>query len=204
MAEPRRVAGVLRDFNAALRTEDYDTAWGMLEQFTNEQEDHSFVDVVHDRSEIYDCAEVKYGAHAQVTLYARMEGSSEVPWEWSSRVLKREVRNESKVLLKLHLSEGQRMHYEPVSKGGAKTRNGWYLSKGELVEVRVSVWFAGGHLMCAMWRRRWAGEGARRCGDGAVRQLARAAVGGYCRGGFAYLADGQRFAEAVGVAARLP
>ena len=39
------MAGALREFNAALRAEDYDTAWGMLEQFTMEQEDHSFVDV---------------------------------------------------------------------------------------------------------------------------------------------------------------
>jgi hypothetical protein len=149
------MAGALREFNAALRAEDYDTAWGMLEQFTMEQEDHSFVDVVHDRFEIYRCADAKYGAYAQETLYARMDGSVEVPWDWSSPMLKREVRDESKMLLKVHLSEGQQMLYEPVSKGGARTRSGWFLSKGELIEVSVCA-FVGRcvHLCCLVWQCR--------------------------------------------------
>ena len=49
--------------------------------------------------------------------------------------LKKIVREKSKILLELFLSVGQRMLYEPIGSERARTHRGWYLTKGEEVEV---------------------------------------------------------------------
>ena len=129
----------LKALAQVLRTEDVDTAAPLVSEFSETLYDSTFADIVHDNSEIYDVADEKFGGMATVkAIYARCENPGELPKmlnDWPTAELK-EVREVTKMLVKLLVFEGQQMLYEPIGQANAKTDSGWYLSKGELVEVQ--------------------------------------------------------------------
>lgn len=100
------------------------------------QVDESFVDVVHDNAEMYPIARDKFSSKATKIVFARcLEGGpTPCPFEWNGE-LRKAVRESSRMLLQLYLYKGQRLLYEPIGSGGARTDGGWYLPKGELLEV---------------------------------------------------------------------
>ena len=129
----------LKALAQALRTEDVETAKPLVSEFAKTPYDSTFADIVHDNSEIYDVADEKFGGMASVkAVYAHCENPGELPKmlsDWPSAELK-EVREVTKMLVKLMVYEGQLMLYEPIGQANAKTDSGWYLGKGELVEVQ--------------------------------------------------------------------
>ena len=144
----RTAQGALADFNAALRSENFDAAWALLSQFQSVHADESFVDIVHDRFEIYPIADEKYGSRIGVLeAFARAEGGpSDRPWDWH-KDFQKDIRDVSRQLLKMYLREGQRMLYEPTGKGGAKTRNGWFFSE----HFSALVYIAGPPTLVALF-----------------------------------------------------
>lgn len=88
--------------------------------------DASFVDVVHDNVEVYAIAASKYAARHPSLLAARVVRLLSVPWEWVGDE-RHVVREKSKLLLMLHVFNGQRLLYQPLGRNGARTNNGWYL-----------------------------------------------------------------------------
>ena len=71
-----------------------------------------------------------------MTLAARCElgGNGSNPVDWS-RAEQTTLREQSKLLVVLHISVGQAMEYLPVGEAGAKTVGGWRLVKGEVLRV---------------------------------------------------------------------
>ena len=129
----------LKALAQALRTEDVETAAPLVSEFSETPYDSTFADIVHDNSEIYDVADEKFGGVPSVkVIHARCENPGVLPKmlsDWPSGELK-EVREVSKMLVKLLVYEGQQMLYEPIGQANAKTDSGWYLGKGELVELQ--------------------------------------------------------------------
>ena len=127
----------LKALGKALRSEDDATALPLVNEFSTTVYDHTFTDVVHDNSEIYDISAAKHGSKAGAqAVHARCETGGPSPdlTQWPTE-LQRQVREQSKMLVELIVYEGQQLHYEPIGKTGAKTDGGWFLGKGELVEV---------------------------------------------------------------------
>ena len=126
------------ELGAALRNEDYETAWPLVQKFKDTVMHGDNLDVVHDNDETYDIATLKHGSKPGVqTLHARcVEGGPEDKdvSKWS-RNLRTVVRKASKMLVEVHVYPGQKLLYQPIGKKGAKTVTGWYLQKGEVLEV---------------------------------------------------------------------
>lgn len=141
----------LLQFLTALRREDVETIVAMYPIFeaTAFEPGEKVQELVHDRSEIYDIASIKYASIPGVqNYYARAEVAkqgnelSPQPFSWTSE-LQAEIRQTSKALLKAHLFVGVELIYQPIGKGGqARTKafrsgrgGGWYLSRGEPLMV---------------------------------------------------------------------
>ena len=99
--------------------------------------------------QMYPIAEMKHGSKpSAVTVYAKSDtmlatprGPTNIPWDWPV-YLQRSIRDESRILLKAHYYVGQFVTYEPVGRGGAKTKpfktgkcENWYLTKSEPLEI---------------------------------------------------------------------
>lgn len=97
--------------------------------------------------QVYPLAYEKHGRRqdsVRVRATARgVEGTklSSTPMEWPADK-QRAIRNESKLLLEVHAYPSQFVRYEPVGRGGARTKafadgrgGGWYIKKGELMQV---------------------------------------------------------------------
>ena len=127
----------LKELGRALRSEDDEAAMPLVRECASVLYDSSFADVVHDNSEIYEIAEFKHGTKSGANwVCARCESGGPHPdlSKWPAQLL-RKVREKSKMLVDLITFKGQLLHYEPIGKTGAQTDGGWYLTKGELVEV---------------------------------------------------------------------
>jgi hypothetical protein len=101
------------------------------------------MDVVHDNDEIYSVADRKFSGNRQATIVVASCEKGRGPPEtnmrkWPPKV-KQVVRAKSKLMVEMYVYPGQRVHYQPVGKGGARTGNvsgkGWYLTKGEALDV---------------------------------------------------------------------
>ena len=134
----------LLHLGAALRNEDFDTAWPIVLQCAAQPASKDDLDVVHDNSEIYDVAEEKFSSRPGVQVArARCEsgGPNEVDLLKWPRTLRTRVREagDSKMLEEVYVYPGQRVHYNPLGGKGARTGNvegrGWFLSKGEPMDV---------------------------------------------------------------------
>ena len=62
---------------AALRREDFDAAWPLVQQFAKTTVDASFVDVVHDNLEVYPIAREKFAAQTPQMLPKKEERREE-------------------------------------------------------------------------------------------------------------------------------
>jgi hypothetical protein len=132
----------LLKLSKALRDENFDQAWPVVQKCMAEEADDTFVDVVHDNTEIYEVADAKFqGKPGLKVARARCEvggpGQADLR-QWSS-TLQRKVRAKSKMLLEVKTFKGQRLHYQPIGGAGVRTGNvpgrGWYLTKGEPLDV---------------------------------------------------------------------
>ena len=140
----------LLELNHALREADFETVQQLLPCFQQVRADPTFTDIVHDHAEMYPIADAKYGSQmGRKTVFARSEsvamrsGAGEIlpgrPWDWQPEQQK-VLREDSRVLLKAHLIVGLRMRYEPLGHACARTKSnkpggGWWLQRGELIEV---------------------------------------------------------------------
>ena len=138
----------LKQLGQALRDEDFEAAFPLVVECTEVVTDHTFKDIVHDNDEAYPIADMKHGGYEGATeVYARRIGGygaqlGAIPWHWSDqRNMRRQIRAKSRMLLKMHVYPGQLLVYEPIGGAGAVTDpfrpggKGWYLKKGELMEV---------------------------------------------------------------------
>ena len=129
----------LLELGKALRAEDFEKAAPLVEKYatSGDDADQDYQDIVHDNSEIYAVARKKLHSKPDLKVVeARCEqGGPDGPMaSWPAEAL-RSVREKSKLLLELRVFRGQRLLYEPIGRAGAKTTGGWYLTKGELMEV---------------------------------------------------------------------
>jgi hypothetical protein len=132
----------LLNLSMALRKEDFNKAWPVVQKCMVEAVDETFVDVVHDNTEIYDIADVKFQGKPDLKVArARCEvgGPGQADLRLWSSPLQRKVRSQSKMLLEVRTFPGQRLHYQPIGNAGVRTGNvpgkGWYLTKGEPLDV---------------------------------------------------------------------
>ena len=122
---------------AAMREEDFDEITRLLRKFEATVADDTFVDICHEHSEWYEIAREKHGGKPGAqTVFARCQdgGPHEQVSEWPTALL-RAVREVTKMPLEMHVYKGQRLIYEPLGNAGARTDGGWYLVKGEPLEV---------------------------------------------------------------------
>ena len=127
----------LKALAKALRDEDFEEAWPLVQEFSATPYDDTFTDIVHDNDEVYAIAQEKHGGKPEAQLWnARCEqgGPDSDLTKWPAHLI-RQVRKEAKVLVQMVIYPGQHVRYEPFGKKGAKTDSNWYLSKGELCEV---------------------------------------------------------------------
>mmetsp|Transcript_13166 Transcript_13166/g.38820 ORF Transcript_13166/g.38820 Transcript_13166/m.38820 type:complete len:500 (+) Transcript_13166:856-2355(+) len=142
-----RTEGLLLEFCMALRAQYEGNVMALKQHFEDEVVDETFKDLVHERSEVYPLAYDKHGRrHDSVRVRATARGVegtklSSTPMEWPADK-QRAIRNESKLLLEVHAYPSQFVRYEPVGRGGARTKafadgrgGGWYIKKGELMQV---------------------------------------------------------------------
>ena len=129
--------------STAMREEDFEKAFPLVQKFaeTTFGNGEAVLDVVHDNEEKYVVATEKHEfkpqvqlAHAEVIRRGAGAPQSTNLREWQPRALQA-VRSQSKIPIEMYTYPGQRVLYQPVGKGGAKTVNNWYLSKGEPMDV---------------------------------------------------------------------
>ena len=100
----------LLKLSKALRDENFDQAWPVVQKCMAEEADDTFLDVVHDNTEIYEVADAKFqGKPGLKVARARCEvggpGQADLR-QWSS-TLQRKVRAKSKMLLEVKTFKGQ-------------------------------------------------------------------------------------------------
>ena len=136
---------VIAKLSAALRAEDFDAAEPLVNDLLVGPSDEQtrLVEakcvIVHDNDEVYEPAVLRHGSKNGAVLVQARCGNPHIDptgtmcanvSNWP-RELKKHIREYSKMLVDLYVYKGQRMLYLPIGKLGAKTDNGWYLSKGE-------------------------------------------------------------------------
>ena len=129
--EPR-----LLELFAALRAEDVERSWPLVEAALDEVAARHVTHIVHDNEEIYPIAEDVHNVEGAVAVEARSElgGPGGAPRHWSTDE-RRALRAEAKLLVLLYLSVGQLVEYAPVGETAATTTGGWRLIKGEVLRV---------------------------------------------------------------------